>query len=90
MAELPEEVWRVQVKRYQDKPVEWPAIERGAAHVGRSMPRRLHQSFAFLDRALHPQGPDPEAERHLEGAKRSGRYKPRVPNQLHYQAPDFQ
>ena len=65
-------------------------IERGAAHVGRSMPRRLHQSFAFLDRALHPQGPDPEAERHLQGAKSNGRYKPRVPNQLSYRSPDFQ
>jgi predicted Mrr-cat superfamily restriction endonuclease len=32
--ELPEEVWRVQVKRYQDKPVDWPAIERDASHVG--------------------------------------------------------
>lgn len=32
--ELPEEVWRVQVKRYQNKPVDWPAIEHDASHVG--------------------------------------------------------
>lgn len=32
--ELPEEVWRVQVKRLQDQPVDWPAIERDASHVG--------------------------------------------------------
>ena len=64
-------------------------IERGAAHVGRSMSRRLQLSFAFLDRALYPPGPDPEAERHLEGARRNGRYRPRVPNQLPYVAPDF-
>jgi hypothetical protein len=32
--ELPEEVWRVQVKRYQDQPVDWPAIERDASHIG--------------------------------------------------------
>ena len=64
-------------------------VERGAAHVGRSMPRRLHLSFAFLDRALNPQGPDLEAERHLKGAVRNGRFSPRVPNQLPYVAPDF-
>ena len=64
-------------------------IERGAAHTGFSMPRRLHQSFAFLDRAVHPEGPDPDAIRHFEGAKQNGRYRPRVPNQLAYEAPDF-
>ncbi|CAN5654385.1 hypothetical protein BH23CHL7_BH23CHL7_20380 [soil metagenome] len=32
--ELPEEVWRVQVKRLQNRPIDWPAIERDAAHVG--------------------------------------------------------
>ena len=64
-------------------------IERGAAHTGRSVPRRLHLSFGFLDRALNPQEQDPAAERHLEGAKRNGRFRPRVPNQLPYVAPDF-
>ena len=64
-------------------------IERGAAHTGRSIPRRLHLSFDFLNRALNPQGRDPAAERHLEGAKRNGRFRSRVPNQLPYVAPDF-
>jgi len=57
-------------------------LERGAAHTGRSMPRRLLETFAFLERALHPQGPDPDAERHLQGAKKKGRYSPRTVNQL--------
>ena len=64
-------------------------IEYGAAHTGRSLPRRLHDSFAFMERALHPEGPDPEALRHLEGAKKNGRYKPRIPNQLTYESIDF-
>jgi len=57
-------------------------IERGAAHVGRSMQRRIRMSFEFLERALHPQGPDPQADRHLANAKRNGRYSPRTVNQL--------
>ena len=64
-------------------------IEYGAAHTGRSLPRRLHDSFAFVERALHPEGPDPEALRHLEGAKKNGRFKPRTPNQLHYESVYF-
>jgi len=32
--ELPEEVWRVQVKRLQDRRVDWPAIEHDASHAG--------------------------------------------------------
>jgi S-formylglutathione hydrolase len=64
-------------------------IERGAAHVGRSMPRRLRMSFEFLERALNPQGPDPDAQRHLEGAKRNGRYRPRTVNQLGYTPVEF-
>ena len=65
-------------------------IERGAAHVGRSMPRRIRHSLDFLERALHPAGPDPEAERHLKGAKRNGRYKPRTVNQLGYERVEFE
>jgi S-formylglutathione hydrolase len=64
-------------------------IERGAAHTGRSMKRRIRMSFEFLERALHPEGPDPLAERHLEGAKRSGRYSPRTVNQLDYSPVEF-
>jgi S-formylglutathione hydrolase len=65
-------------------------IERGAAHVGRSMPRRLSHSLEFLERVLHPpQGPDPDAERHLAGAKKSGRYAPRTVNQLRYKPVEF-
>ncbi len=64
-------------------------IEYGAAHTGQSLPRRLHDSFAFIERALHPEGPDPAAERHLRSAKRNGRFKPRVPNQLDYVPIDF-
>jgi predicted Mrr-cat superfamily restriction endonuclease len=32
--ELGEELWRVQVKRYQDKPVDWNVIEKDLEHVG--------------------------------------------------------
>ena len=62
---------------------------RGAAHTGRSVPRRLKNVFGFFQRALRPAGPDPEAERHLARAKRSGRYAPRVPNQLEFETVDF-
>ena len=62
---------------------------RGAAHTGRSVPRRLANVFGFFQRALRPEGPDPEAERHLANAKRSGRYAPRVPDQLHFETVDF-
>ena len=64
-------------------------LVRGAAHTGRSVPRRLENVFAFFQRALRPEGPDPEAERHLANAKRSGRYAPRVPNQLDFEPVDF-
>jgi len=65
-------------------------IERGAAHTGRSMPRRIRQSLEFLERVLHPpKGPDPDAERHLAGAKKSGRYEPRRVNQLRYKTVEF-
>jgi len=64
-------------------------LERGAAHVGRSMPRRMLETFAFLERVLHPQGPDSEAQRHLEGAKRKGRYRPRKVNELRYEPVEF-
>ena len=62
---------------------------RGAAHTGRSVPRRLKNVFGFFQRALRPEGPDPAAERHLANAKRSGRYAPRVPNQLEFETVDF-
>ena len=64
-------------------------LVRGAAHTGRSVPRRLENVFGFFQRALRPEGPDPEAERHLAAAKRSGRYAPRVPNQLRFDTVDF-
>lgn len=32
--ELGEEVWRIQVKRYQDRVVDWPTIQRDFEHVG--------------------------------------------------------
>src|ERR1019366_3525472 len=32
--ELGEEVWRVQVKRYQDRQIDWPAIEKDFEHAG--------------------------------------------------------
>ena len=64
-------------------------IERGAAHVGRSMQRRIRMSFEFLERALHPQGPDPQADRHLANAKRNGRYSPRTVNQLKFTPVEF-
>lgn len=32
--ELGEEIWRVQVKRYQNRQVDWPAVERDASHIG--------------------------------------------------------
>jgi len=32
--ELGEEVWRVQVKRYQDRQIDWPAIETDFEHAG--------------------------------------------------------
>ncbi|MDE0349332.1 MAG: alpha/beta hydrolase-fold protein [Gammaproteobacteria bacterium] len=64
-------------------------LVRGAAHTGRSVPRRLENMFAFFQRALRPEGPDPAAERHLANAKRTGRYAPRVPNQLHFETVDF-
>ena len=64
-------------------------LVRGAAHAGRSIPRRLENVLGFFQRALRPEGPDPEAERHLGNAKRSGRYAPRVPNQLDFETVDF-
>ncbi len=69
-------------------PHEYHLIQ-GAAHTGRSVPRRLENVLAFFQRALRPQGPDPQAERHLANAKQSGRYAPRVPNQLDYETVDF-
>ncbi len=62
---------------------------RGAAHTGRSVPRRLDNVFGFFQRALRPEGPDPAAQRHLAQAKRSGRYAPRVPNQLDFETVEF-
>lgn len=69
-------------------PHEYHLIQ-GAAHTGRSVPRRLENVLAFFQRALRPEGPDPEAERHLANAKRTGRYAPRVPNQLDFETVDF-
>ena len=69
-------------------PHEYHLIQ-GAAHTGRSIPRRLGNVLAFFQRALRPEGPDPQAENHLAGAKQSGRYAPRVPNQLDYETVDF-
>lgn len=69
-------------------PHEYHLIQ-GAAHTGRSIPRRLENVLAFFQRALRPQGPDPQAERHLANARRTGRYAPRVSNQLDYETVDF-
>ncbi len=64
-------------------------LVRGAAHTGRSVPRRIENMLGFFQRALRPEGPDPEAENHLARAKQSGRYAPRVPNQLDFETVDF-
>ena len=64
-------------------------LVQGAGHTGRSVPRRLKNVLGFFQRALRPEGPDPEAEDHLARAKRSGRYAPRVPNQLDFETVDF-
>ncbi|MCY3972014.1 MAG: prolyl oligopeptidase family serine peptidase [Acidobacteria bacterium] len=64
-------------------------LVQGAAHTGRSVPRRITNVLAFFQRALRPQGPDPQAEDHLARAKQSGRYAPRVPNQLDFNTVDF-
>ena len=64
-------------------------LVRGAAHTGRSVPRRITNMLGFFQRALRPEGPDPEAENHLARAKQSGRYAPRVPNQLDFETVDF-
>ena len=69
-------------------PHEYHLIQ-GAAHTGRSVPRRLGNVLGFFQRALRPEGPDPEAEDHLARAKQSGRYAPRVPNQLDFSTVDF-
>lgn len=69
-------------------PHEYHLIQ-GAAHTGRSVPRRLGNVLGFFQRALRPEGPDPEAEDHLARAKQSGRYAPRVPNQLDFETVDF-
>ena len=69
-------------------PHEYHLIQ-GAAHTGRSVPRRLGNVLGFFQRALRPEGPDPEAEDHLARAKQSGRYAPRVPNQLDFDTVDF-
>lgn len=69
-------------------PHEYHLIQ-GAAHTGRSVPRRITNVLGFFQRALRPEGPDPEAEDHLARAKQSGRYAPRVPNQLDFEAVDF-
>lgn len=45
--------------------------------------------LAFFQRALRLEGPDPEAENHLARARQSGRYAPRVPNQLDFNTVDF-
>ncbi len=43
----------------------------------------MPEAFAFLSRALNPPaGPDPEAERHKQGAIRKGRYQARTTNEL--------
>ena len=64
-------------------------LVQGAAHTGRSVPRRITNVLGFFQRALRPEGPDPEAEDHLARAKQSGRYAPRVPNQLDFETVDF-
>ncbi len=64
-------------------------LVQGAAHTGRSVPRRITNVLGFFQRALRPEGPDPQAERHLANARQSGRYAPRVPNQLNYETVDF-
>lgn len=64
-------------------------LVQGGAHTGRSIPRRITNVLAFFQRALRPQGPDPQAEDHLARAKQSGRYAPRVPNQLDFDTVDF-
>ncbi len=64
-------------------------LVQGAAHTGRSVPRRITNVLAFFQRALRPEGPDAEAEDHLARARQSGRYAPRVPNQLDFDTVDF-
>jgi S-formylglutathione hydrolase len=64
-------------------------LVQGAAHTGRSVPRRITNVLGFFQRALRPEGPDPEADNHLARAKQSGRYAPRVPNQLDFGTVDF-
>ena len=58
-------------------------LHRGAAHTGRSMDWRMPEAFRFLSRALNPpDGPDPMAERHKQGAIQKGRYQPRTTNEM--------
>ena len=64
-------------------------LVQGAAHTGRSVPRRITNVLGFFQRALRPEGPDPEAEDHLARARQSGRYAPRAPNQLDFETVDF-
>lgn len=49
--ELGEEVWRVQVKRYQDRRVDWPEIEADLVHVGDDARFCYVSVYGFTDEA---------------------------------------
>jgi predicted Mrr-cat superfamily restriction endonuclease len=49
--DLGEEVWRVQVKRYQDVPVDWPEIEKDFARAGDDVRFGFVSVFGFTSKA---------------------------------------
>jgi predicted Mrr-cat superfamily restriction endonuclease len=49
--ELGQEIWRIQVKRYQGKQVDWPAIERDFEHVGSDVHFCYVSVYGFTDGA---------------------------------------
>jgi hypothetical protein len=59
--ELGEEVWRVQVKRYQDKQIDWPAIEKDFQHAGEDA------KFCFV--SVYGFTPEAEAKADEEGIR---------------------
>ena len=49
--ELGEEIWRVQVKRYQDKKVDWKTIEKDYEHAGEDVRFCFVSVYGFTDEA---------------------------------------
>jgi predicted Mrr-cat superfamily restriction endonuclease len=49
--ELGEDVWRVQVKRYQDRQIDWPAIEKDYEHAGDDMQFCFVSVYGFTPEA---------------------------------------